>query len=146
VVIIIAKEKDIMAEVKWLTNGLVDSTETKEFPTEAQQDANPVLTTPVDPVNPMKEWLVGYVGDILKPTDGNVTTEMIVHAFGVEFPELMLAIAEENWMRGYSQALHDSEKGYELLKDGMIELAETPPPADNVEVTSGITSNDTEAG
>ena len=139
-----------MAEVKWLTNGLVDNTETSEFPAEAQQDSNPDLTAPVEKINPMKEWLVDYVGDILKPADGNVTTEMIVHAFGVEFPELMLAIAEENWMRGYAQALHDSEKGFELLKSGEIELnagTEVTPPNGSVEVTSetNTTNNDTEA-
>ena len=50
-----------MAEIKWLTNGLVDNTESTEFPNEAQQDANPDLTAPVEKVNPMKEWLVDYV-------------------------------------------------------------------------------------
>ena len=134
-----------MAEVKWLTNGLVDNTESAEFPAEAQQDKNPVLTEPVEKVNPMKEWLVDYVGGILKPADGNVTTEMIVHAFGVEFPELMLAIAEENWMRGYAQALHDSEKGFELLKEGLIDIADGPDvtlPEGSVEVPT--TDNDAE--
>ena len=134
-----------MAEVKWLTNGMVDSTESTEFPAEAQQEKNPVLTEPVEAVNPMKEWLIDYVGNILKPADGNVTTEMIVHAFGIEFPELMLAIAEENWMRGYSQALHDSEKGYELLKEGQVDLSagsETTAPNGSVEVPTA--DNDTE--
>jgi len=130
-----------MAEVKWLTNGMVDNTETKEFPNEAQQDANPDLTAPVEKVNPMKEWLVEYVGNILKPADGNVTIEMIIHAFGVEFPEMLLAIAEENWMRGYSQALHDAEKGMELLKDGTVEV--TPPDTDTGTTT---TEDDTQAG
>ena len=136
-----------MAEVKWLTNGMVDNTETKEFPNEAQQDANPDLTAPVEKVNPMKEWLIDYVGNILKTTDGNVTTQMIVHAVGVEFPELMLAIAEENWMRGYAQALHDSEKGYELLQEGQIELGTTPEastPNGSIEVPTETTDNDTE--
>lgn len=134
-----------MAEVKWLTNGLVDNTETEEFPTEAQQDANPALTEPVEKVNPMKTWLVEYVGNILNPADGNVTTEMIVHAFGVEFPELMLAIAEENWMRGYAQALHDSEKGFELLKSGDIDMGTVPEatlPNGSVAVKAETTDND----
>ena len=134
-----------MAEIKWLTNGLVDNTESTEFPNEAQQDANPDLTAPVEKVNPMKEWLVDYVGGILNPADGNVTTEMIVHAFGVEFPELMLAIAEENWMRGYAQALHDSEKGFELLKEGQVQLGAgtgVTPPNGSVEVPTA--DNDTE--
>jgi len=134
-----------MAEVKWLTNGLVDNTESSEFPSEAQQAANADLTAPVEKVNPMKEWLVDYVGGILKPADGNVTTEMIVHAFGVEFPELMLAIAEENWMRGYAQALHDSEKGYELLKEGQVELgANTPVTPTNGSVEVPTADNDAE--
>ena len=134
-----------MAEIKWLTNGMVDSTESKEFPNEAQQDANPDLTAPVEKVNPMKEWLVDYVGGILNPADGNVTTEMIVHAFGVEFPELMLAIAEENWMRGYAQALHDSEKGFELLKEGQIELGTGPEVTpSNGSVEAPTADNDTE--
>ena len=134
-----------MAEIMWLTNGLVDNTESTEFPNEAQQDANPDLTAPVEKVNPMKEWLVDYVGSILNPADGNVTTEMIVHAFGVEFPELMLAIAEENWMRGYAQALHDSEKGFELLKEGQVQLGAgtgVTPPNGSVEVPTA--DNDTE--
>jgi len=135
-----------MAEVKWLTNGMVDNTETSEFPNEAQQAANPDLTAPVEKVNPMKEWLVDYVGGILNPADGNVTTEMIVHAFGVEFPELMLAIAEENWMRGYAQALHDSEKGFDLLKSGEISLGDGPEetlPNGSVEVKAETADNDT---
>ena len=134
-----------MAEVTWLTNGLVDSTQTSEFPSEAQQDANPDLTAPVEKVNPMKEWLVDYVGNILNPADGNVTTEMIVHAFGVEFPELMLAIAEENWMRGYSQALHDAEKGFDLLKEGQVDIGAGPDvTAPNGSVEVPTTENDTE--
>ena len=136
-----------MAEIKWLTNGLVDNTETSEFPNEAQASANPDLTAPVEKVNPMKEWLVDYVGEILKPADGNVTTEMIVHAFGVEFPELMLAIAEENWMRGYAQALHDSEKGFELLKEGQVQLgagAGVTLPNGSIEVPTADDDAETE--
>jgi len=129
-----------MAEVKWLTNGMVDSIGNAEFPKEAQQQANADLTAPVEAVNPMKEWLVDYVGGILKPADGNVTVEMIIHAFGVEFPEMLLVLAEENWMRGYSQALHDSEKGMELLKDGSVEV--TLPSSGDDSIT---TENDAQA-
>jgi hypothetical protein len=129
-----------MAEVKWLTNGMVDSTGNAEFPKEAQQQANADLTAPVEAVNPMKTWLIDYVGGILKPADGNVTVEMIIHAFGVEFPEMLLALAEENWMRGYSQALHDSEKGMELLKDGSVEVT---LPSSGTDSTT--TENDAQA-
>ena len=112
-----------MAEVKWLTNGMVDSGDpTGEFPAEAQIKS-PELEATVEAVNPLKKWLVEYVGGILKPADGNVTVEMIVHAMGVEFPEFLLAVAEENWMRGYAQALHDAEIGQGLLKEGKVEIS-----------------------
>ncbi len=61
-----------MAEIKWLTNGMVDNNDsatTPEFLPEAQQEENPMLTAPVEKENPMKEWLVEYVGNILKPTE-----------------------------------------------------------------------------
>ena len=34
-----------------------------------------------------------------------------------EFPEFLLAIAEENWIRGYHQALTDVEVGEKLAKE-----------------------------
>ncbi len=57
--------------------------------------------------NPMKEWLVHYVGDKLKPENGEINVAMIVDAMAQEFPEFVMALAEENWLRGYQQALHD---------------------------------------
>ena len=127
-----------MAEVKWLTNGMVDSGDTTgEFPAEAQVK-NPELVATVEAVNPLKKWLGEYVGGILKPADGNVTVEMIVHAMGVEFPEFLLAIAEENWMRGYAQALHDAELGQGLLDQGKVEI--------NLPETDTTTKDDAEAG
>ena len=35
--------------------------------------------------------------------------EMAVQVFAAEFPEFLLAIAEENFIRGYQQALDDFE-------------------------------------
>ena len=111
-----------MAEIKWLTNGMVDSGDaTAELPPDALEKS-PEMTATVEKENPMKEWLVEYVGGILNPADGNVTTEMIIHAMSIEFPEFLLALAEENWMRGYAQALHDAEKGLDLLNNGDIEI------------------------
>lgn len=57
--------------------------------------------------NPMKNWLVQYVGEKFKPEDGKVTVAMIVEAMAQEFPDFVLALAEENWIRGYQQALYD---------------------------------------
>jgi len=55
----------------------------------------------------MKEWLVDYVGEKLKPENDEVTVEMIIEAMAIEFPEFLLPLAEENFIRGYSQALAD---------------------------------------
>jgi len=67
---------------------------------------NPDLQEVVDPEeNPMKEWLVAYVGE--RYNQEEVTVEMIVEVMAIEFPEFLLAIAEENYLRGYSQGLED---------------------------------------
>jgi len=66
--------------------------------------------------NPMKEWLVDYVGQKLQPQDGGVTIEMIVEAMAQEFPEFLLEVAKENWIRGYQQALYDIDNN-ELTKN-----------------------------
>lgn len=39
----------------------------------------------------------------------NVTFQQIIEAFSDEFPEFILAMAEENWVNGYTQALKDVE-------------------------------------
>tara|TARA_B100001250_G_scaffold401497_1_gene413448 strand:- start:9104 stop:9511 length:408 start_codon:yes stop_codon:yes gene_type:complete len=135
-----------MAEIKWLTNGLVDSGDaTAELPPDALEKS-PEMTAPVEKENPMKEWLVEYVGGILNPADGNVTTEMIIHAMSIEFPEFLLALAEENWMRGYAQALHDAEKGLDLLNNGDIVIGGPPTESSSeVEIEAPTTEDDTKA-
>ena len=55
----------------------------------------------------MKEWLVNYVGEAQQPKDGNVTVVMIIEEMLKEFPEFLMAIAEENFIRGYQQAITD---------------------------------------
>jgi hypothetical protein len=72
---------------------------------------NETLQQTVQAENPMKEWLVNYVGTKSKPEDGGVTVNMIVNAMADEFPEFLLAIAEENFIRGYEQALYDVDHG-----------------------------------
>ncbi len=59
----------------------------------------------------MKSWLVNYVGERHNPKGDTVTVEMIVETMAKEFPEFLMAIAEENWVRGYHQALEDVEIG-----------------------------------
>ena len=70
----------------------------------------------VEADTPMKEWLVNYVGEQHEPGDDQVTVEMIVETMAKEFPEFVLALAEENWIRGYQQALDDITEGEKLYK------------------------------
>lgn len=70
-------------------------------------EKNETLSQAVKHENPMKQWLVTYVGERFKPQDNVVTVEMIVNAMAEEFPEFVLALAEENFIRGYQQALYD---------------------------------------
>ena len=65
----------------------------------------------------MKDWLVNYVGERHDPESGGVTVEMIVETMATEFPEFLMAVAEENWIRGYHQALNDVDAGQKMAKD-----------------------------
>ena len=69
------------------------------------------LNKEVEPETPMKEWMINYIGEKHEPEDGSVTVEMIVETMAEEFPEFLLAIAEENWIRGYRQAITDVDEG-----------------------------------
>jgi|TARA_E500000331_G_scaffold297291_1_gene296534 hypothetical protein len=70
---------------------------------------NPELKEVVEDDNELKAWLVDYVGNKHEPDDGNVTVEMIVETLAEEFPEFTMAVAGENFLRGYHQALCDLE-------------------------------------
>ena len=67
---------------------------------------NPQKEAEVSGDSELKKWLVEYVGNRIAQ-DRYVTTEMIVNIFADEFPEFLLVLAEENFMRGYEQALKD---------------------------------------
>ena len=54
------------------------------------------LETNDQEIQPIKDWLVNYVGQKQDPDDENVTVEMIVESMADEFPEFLLAVAEEN--------------------------------------------------
>tara|TARA_Y100000592_G_C5443774_1_gene304839 strand:- start:1012 stop:1281 length:270 start_codon:yes stop_codon:yes gene_type:complete len=69
---------------------------------------NPDLTKQIVPSeSELKEIIVNYVGNIKNPENDEVTVEDVVEVFSQQFPEFLLAIAEENWVNGYSQALSD---------------------------------------
>ncbi len=77
---------------------------------------NPTLDETVEPNNDLKNFLVEYTGEKINPEDQNVTVDMIVDVMDKEFPEFLLAIAEENWVRGYQQAIQDVDEGIKLEK------------------------------
>ena len=70
-------------------------------------DKNPILAETVEPDNDLKNILVEYVGEKNNPEDHNVTVEMIVEVVAKEFPEFLMVVDEENWIRGYQQAMYD---------------------------------------
>ena len=58
--------------------------------------------------NTLKDLLVEYVGEKINPESGEVTIEHILDVMANEFPEFVLALAEENFLRGYAQGLSDN--------------------------------------
>jgi len=79
-------------------------------------DETEALKEVVDTITELKKWLVNYVGEKHDPENGEVTVEMIVETIAIEFPEFLMAIAEENWVRGYHQALDDVDSGRSVLE------------------------------
>tara|TARA_R110000824_G_scaffold36844_7_gene113946 strand:- start:5594 stop:5863 length:270 start_codon:yes stop_codon:yes gene_type:complete len=79
-------------------------------------DENPVLKETVQASNSLKSMLVQHAGDKLSPKDNNVTVEMIIEVMAEEFPEFVMALAEENWIRGYEQGLDDVQTGKMLME------------------------------
>ena len=76
---------------------------------------NEELKKEVIPENALKDMLVDYVGNNNQNVlEDKVTVENIVETLSHEFPEFLLAIAEENFIRGYHQALSDVEEGEKL--------------------------------
>ena len=78
---------------------------------------NTTLVETVEPQNELKTWLVDYVGNKAVTDKDEVTVENIVDVMSTEFPEFLMAIAEENWIRGYQQALEDVEEGQRLAQE-----------------------------
>jgi hypothetical protein len=87
-------------------------------------ETNPALEQKVVGTTGLKDLVVNYIGEKLDPENEEVTLEMTINTFASEFPEFLLTVAEENWMRGYAQGLEDSTADEE---DASTE--ETPPPA-----------------
>lgn len=63
----------------------------------------------VETDNELKQLFVQYVGNKLKPKDDLVTVEMCVEVLAQEFPDFLLLVAQENFIRGYKQCIMDME-------------------------------------
>ena len=81
------------------------------------KDENPDLLKTVEKDTELKRWLVNYVGEKCEPENDEVNLAMIVDTMAEEFPEFLLALAEENWVRGYHQAINDMETGKKLYEE-----------------------------
>ena len=57
----------------------------------------------------LKELIVDYVGEQLHPLKPEVTVEDIVNIFADEFPEFLMVVAQENFLRGYKTGLEDAK-------------------------------------
>ena len=77
---------------------------------------NETLKEVVKVDNDLKELVVNYVGNKIQPENDEVTLEMVISVLASEFKELVLSMAEENWIRGYQQALVDVDEGEHLYK------------------------------
>lgn len=66
-----------------------------------------IKTKVVETDNSLKEMFVEYVGNKMKPENGDVTVDMVVSVLADEFPDFLLVLAEENFIQGYKQALAD---------------------------------------
>ena len=73
----------------------------------SKENENPDLFKVITGQNELKKLLVNYVGELLQPENDDVTVEMILGTLAEEFPEVMLVVAEENFIWGYQQAMND---------------------------------------
>ena len=102
-----------------------------------KEDSSPIFKLKVQKDTPMKEWLVDYCGRQYKAEiarfksdtgkdfewDGEVTVDIIVETMAKEFPDFVMALAEENFIRGYRQAFIDMEAGMEIANAEQQEQA-----------------------
>ena len=103
---------------------MMKNIDAKEF------EKNPALSEVVEPNNDLKNMLVEYVGEKLNPENDEVTVEMIVEVMAREFPSIIMVLAEENWVRGYQQALDDVDTGRKLVEEGHPPLEITIHPVE----------------
>ena len=85
-----------------------------------EKDISEQLTTlnnVVEGDGELKNYIINYVGEKTQPEDDSVTVSMIIDVLAEEFPQLVLCLSEENWVRGYQQALTDVGEGEKLFNE-----------------------------
>jgi hypothetical protein len=66
----------------------------------------------------LKDLLIEYVGtNNANVQKEEVTIENIIETLAIEFPEFLLPVAEENFIRGYQQAMNDVQIGEEIMNE-----------------------------
>jgi len=88
---------------------------------------NPDLDEVVQVDNELKTFVVDYVGKELQPENGNVTVVMVIDVLASHFPELVFALAEENFIRGYEQAANDLSPQVEEFERWKMSTRENAP-------------------
>lgn len=68
---------------------------------------NEHLKEVVNKESELKKIIVEHVGSKINPDNDEVTVENVIEVMIEEFPEVVLALAEENFFRGYAQGLSD---------------------------------------
>ena len=80
--------------------------------TESAATDSQLTNKGVESNNSLKQMLVDYVGKKFATEEDegtfDVTVKMITDTLANEFPEFVLLMAEENWIRGYEQGLNDA--------------------------------------
>ena len=69
---------------------------------------NSILQKVVSVDGELKSLIVEYVGEKLNPENNEVNLEMVISTIAEEFPEVLLTIAEENFLKGYELGLNDT--------------------------------------
>ena len=84
---------------------------------EHEIEKNTSLKEVVEKDTELKNIIVNYVGQKKSPENDEVTLEMVLEVVSEEFPGFVMPIAEENWIRGYQQALADVDEGQRLMEE-----------------------------
>ena len=82
----------------------------------------------------LKDMIINHIGETLSPDNGDVTVDMAVEVFAQEFPEFLMAVAEENFIRGYQQAMTDM---FPHAAPGGYEPPEKPPNWNDTDPNNG---------